>query len=223
MSPRSGPAGTQVAITGSGFGSGKTGSSQVSFGDAKAAGYTHWTASRIVAKVPYVEPGVVRLTVTSTGVISNGVDFTVTGDSRAVSFYFAEGYTSEDFQVYLSIGNSGAYDARASVTYMFQGTEELKSACDVPARSRVTVNVNEVVGPGREVSIKVDSDSADVIAERPVYFNYQGRASRNWDGGHCAVGARSPARKWYFAEGTTRPEFDEWIVVLNPGMTRPPR
>ena len=69
------------------------------------------------------------------------------------------------------------------------------------------------------MSIRLNSPDEYLVAERPMYFNYQGRSARNWLGGHDVVGfspgVRS-ARKWYFAEGTTRSEFDEWITVLNP-------
>jgi hypothetical protein len=46
---------------------------------------------------------------------------------------------------------------------------------DVPvgATSCATVNVNESVGPDREVSLKVTSD-APIVAERPMYFSYRG-------------------------------------------------
>ena len=36
-------------------------------------------------------------------------------------------------------------------------------------------------------------------------------------GGHCAAALDAPSTTWFFAEGTTRPGFDEWICVLNAG------
>ncbi|MBU1670607.1 MAG: hypothetical protein KKF41_16135 [Actinobacteria bacterium] len=39
----------------------------------------------------------------------------------------------------------------------------------------------------------------EIIAERPMYFNYLGA----WTGGHDVVGATSEATTWYFAEGYT--------------------
>lgn len=50
------------------------------------------------------------------------------------------------------------------------------------------------------------------------------RASAPWqrgigppviDGAHLSLGARSPATRWYFAEGHTGPLFDEYVVVSN--------
>jgi hypothetical protein len=72
--------------------------------------------------------------------------------------------------------------------------------------------VNAVVGPNREVSVKVESDTP-IVAERPMYFNYNGV----WTGGHCVIGAAAPENDWLFAEGYTGPNFAEWLCLFNPG------
>jgi hypothetical protein len=41
------------------------------------------------------------------------------------------------------------------------------------------LNVNELVGEGRDVSVSITSDRP-IAAERPMYFDYQGM----WPGGH---------------------------------------
>jgi hypothetical protein len=46
-----------------------------------------------------------------------------------------------------------------------------------------------------------------------MYFNYQGRIP----GGHNVMGATAPGTSWYFAEGTTRSGFEEWLTLANPG------
>ncbi|MDD5668376.1 MAG: DUF5719 family protein, partial [Actinomycetota bacterium] len=48
---------------------------------------------------------------------------------------------------------------------------------------------------------------------RPMYFLYGGA----WRGGHVAAGVRAPKNTWFFAEGTTRPGFQEWLSLQNPG------
>jgi hypothetical protein len=53
----------------------------------------------------------------------------------------------------------------------------------VPAHTRVTVDVNAAVGPGQDVSVSVWSDRG-IVAERPMYFNYQGV----WPGGSDVMG-----------------------------------
>jgi len=83
---------------------------------------------------------------------------------------------------------------------------------NVPAHARVTVNVNQAVGLDKDVSMHVTSDHA-VVAERPMYFSYGGGIP----GGHNVMGATMPGTSWYFAEGTTRSGFDEWLTLANPG------
>ena len=129
------------------------------------------------------------------------------------SFYFAEGYTGDNFAEYLCIGNPDNSSATTNVTYMFSDGTTKDAIYQVPANSRFTVNVNSEVGPGREVSMRVLSNTPNLVAERPMYFNYNGQ----WSGGSDAMGAPSSSKEWYFAEGTTLPGFDEYITVQNPG------
>ncbi|MHB8780194.1 MAG: IPT/TIG domain-containing protein, partial [Candidatus Geothermincolia bacterium] len=68
---------TEVALTGTGFGA-TQGSSYVSFGTEAATVYTSWSDTQIVCQVPVASPGVVSVTVTTSGGTSNGKDFTVT-------------------------------------------------------------------------------------------------------------------------------------------------
>ncbi len=56
------------------------------------------------------------------------------------------------------------------------------------------------------------TNGAPIVAERPVYFSYTGA----WTGGHDVVGAAAPARRFYFAEGTARPDFDPYFCIQNP-------
>lgn len=64
---------------------------------------------------------------------------------------------------------------------------------------------------GLDLSMKVES-SGEVVCERPMYFDYSGK----WKGGHNVVGANEASNKWYFAEGCTRNNFEQWICMQNP-------
>jgi hypothetical protein len=143
--------------------------------------------------------------------LTSGVSPTAVSES----FYFAEGYTGQNFQEYLCLGNAGDDEATATVTYMFQDGSTQQQDILVPPCSRATVNVNAIVGPDKEVSAKVEADQ-EIVAERPMYFNYNGV----YAGGHDTVGATRTAYIWYFAEGYTGPGFEEWVCVLNPGDNR---
>ncbi|MBC7231291.1 MAG: beta-galactosidase [Actinobacteria bacterium] len=128
------------------------------------------------------------------------------------TFYFAEGYTGEGFQEYLCVGNVDEAEAEVEVDFLFSDGSSSVQRFRVPRGSRFTLDVNAAVGPGREVSMAVTSERR-VVAERPMYFTY----GKGWTGGHAVMGARGPAREWYFAEGYTGEGFDQWLCVMNPG------
>ncbi len=135
--------------------------------------------------------------------------------ATAKTFYFAEGYTGPGFDEWVCVLNQD--NATANLTFDFQTQEEgLKTITgqSVPPHSRATFKVNDLLGSNFQTSLKLSSD-VPVVAERPMYFNYNGE----WTGGHDVVGATAPAEKFYFAEGTCRPGFDPYICIQNPGGT----
>ncbi|MDI7251599.1 MAG: DUF5719 family protein [Actinomycetota bacterium] len=128
------------------------------------------------------------------------------------NWYFAEGCTHAGFEEWLCLANPGSQEAAVEVDYLFGDGDSETRSYTVPAWKRYTVNVNQEVGPGRDVALAVHSDRP-IVAERPMYFNYGGM----WDGGHITVGAAAPSQDWYFAEGCTRAGFEEWLLLFNPG------
>ncbi|MBC7228867.1 MAG: hypothetical protein H5T74_00545 [Actinobacteria bacterium] len=135
------------------------------------------------------------------------------------TYYFAEGYTGEGFQGYLAPGNPNPEEAVAMVTYMLPDGAKDPVQYAIPGSSRNTVNVNAELlsrwGYSGDVSLKVESDAA-IIAERPMYFSYQGMNSWNWQGDHCVMGATELSDRYFFAEGTTRFNFEQWLTLQNP-------
>ncbi|MBU1671503.1 MAG: hypothetical protein KKF41_10535 [Actinobacteria bacterium] len=128
------------------------------------------------------------------------------------TFYFAEGTTREGFETYLCLQNPNDGIATVNVTYMYPDGSTQPQQVVMSPHSRQTIHLNEVVGPDRDVSIVVESD-LPIIAERPMYFKYQGRIT----GGHVVVGATEPDTHFFLAEGTTRAGFTEYLCLLNPG------
>jgi len=128
-------------------------------------------------------------------------------------WYFSEGTTRNGFDEWLCLQNPNAGAIQVTATYMFgpgQGDNKTETYTLDPI-SRTTFKVNDLVGPEKDVSIKLTSAS-DFIAERPMYFNYQG----SWTGGHDVVGARGASTKWYFAEGCTGFSIQEYLCLQNP-------
>ena len=140
-------------------------------------------------------------------------------DSPKNEWYFAEGCTRPGFNTWLTLQNPGTRDTRVYLDYFCGDGANVHKEAIVRARSRYTVAVHgdaEGIGVHNDlhgdVSIKVTSEQP-IVAERPMYFNYNGV----WNGGHNVMGANAPGREWYFAEGCTRPTFNTWLCIQNPG------
>jgi len=128
-------------------------------------------------------------------------------------WYFAEGCTRQGFETWLCLQNPEGREATVKVEYMMENGASMERVYRVSPWSRGTVLVNGEVGPDHDVSMRVTSD-VPIVAERPVYFLYQGM----WDGGHNVMGAAQPETEWYFAEGCTRTGFNQWICLQNPNQ-----
>ncbi len=149
------------------------------------------------------------------GMWSGGHDV-VGAAAPAGDWYFAEGYTGQGFDEWICVLNPG--DEDATLTFRFQtqeAGEQGRTGYEVPARSRRTFKVNEVLGADYQASLAVES-TRPVVVERPMYFAYMGTGAYHWEGGHCVMGATALSHEYYFAEGTTRPGFEAWITLQNP-------
>jgi len=168
---------------------------------SSAAGAGRSSGGRAAASVPGAGPG------------WTGGHCVVGADSPAVAWYFAEGTTRSGFEEWLCLQNPGTDPIDVKATYRLgpgQGAPLTRSYTVQPLQRR-TVSVNSEVGANKDVSVELTSEGG-FIAERPVYFLYQG----SWDGGHDVLGAGKPATVWLFAEGCTRKGFEEWLCVQNP-------
>lgn len=144
----------------------------------------------------------------------------ITKGSGLTEYYFAEGCTREGFSEWLCLMNPNDTAISVNASYMMFGRDPLQKQYTVPANSRTSLNVNNEVGPGQDVSARLWCEDS-FYAERPMYFNYKMNVpGYGWTGGHCATGVSSPRYDWYFAEGTTRDGFEEWICLQNPTSTQ---
>jgi hypothetical protein len=130
-------------------------------------------------------------------------------------WFFAEGYTGPGFDEYVCVFNPN--NAPANLTFHFQTQEagEIDRTESVPAASRRTFKVNDLLGANCQCSLVLESDQY-VVAERPMYFDYTGLGNHHWEGGHCVMGQPYLSKEYYFAEGTTRSGFEEWLTIQNP-------
>lgn len=89
------------------------------------------------------------------------------------SWYLAEGCTRSGFDEWICLMNPGDEAAEAVLRFMLEDTSQREHTVTVPPGTRVTVKVNDVVGPEHDVSCEVMSDKP-VIVERPMYSMYRG-------------------------------------------------
>ena len=158
------------------------------------------------------------------GVQVTGGHDVVGAPTPAKTFYFAEGTCRSSFDPYLCIQNPGPATAQCMITFMLGNGHVVQNRVDVPAGSRRTVVVKQVLGTGddsaHDFSARVETiNGTKIIAERPMYFDYVGSAKVPITGGHDVIGALYPTGFFYFAEGTCRPDFDPYVCVQNPGKS----
>jgi len=151
------------------------------------------------------------------GLSPDGVHNSTGTDAAATEWSFAEGTTRSNFNEWLCLMNPGGENTNVKVRYLTFDRGVITRDKLVPANSRFTVNVNADVGAETDLSMQVTSDKP-IVAERPMYFEYQPASlpGELWGGGHNVMGARSAAKNWEFAEGTTRPGFETYLCVSNP-------
>ncbi len=140
--------------------------------------------------------------------------FTVTNPT----FYFAEGTCRPGFETYVCIENPGASRAEVRITYMKGNGTTVTQELAVDPTSRTTVLPSSELGSAdddaHDFSTVVECTNGQrIVAERPMYFNYQGE----WTGGSDVMGINFPQSTFYFAEGTCRPGFDPYLCIQNPG------
>jgi hypothetical protein len=101
----------------------------------------------------------------------------------STSWFFPEGCTRDNFDEYICVANPGGDEAHVTFTFKLETGDTVTRKVDIAPNQRTTVLVPAITGRGHDVSTQVSADRL-VIAERPMYFNYDSI----WDGGHCVVG-----------------------------------
>ncbi len=171
-------------------------------------------STRVVSNIPIaVERAMYFVYAGSAGLIDGGHGAKAVS-SPSLTSYMAEGYTAGWFDTWLLVQNPNADPATVVVTFMKPGGVTQDFSFVVGGNSRYTVAVDGIPGmEATEFSTRVASD-LPVIAERAMYFNYNGLT-----GGHDVIGAPAPKPLWYLAEGYTGGSFDTYILLQNPGTS----
>ena len=108
------------------------------------------------------------------------------GPSSHSVYAFAEGYTANTFEEFLTLQNPINTSEAVAVT-LFADTYVMQQQVTVPAHSRQTISINALVSPIAQaynnmgansyaVSLTVQAlgTNATIVAERPMYFDFYG-------------------------------------------------
>jgi hypothetical protein len=121
------------------------------------------------------------------GSIPGGTDVLGEPGPAKTVYSFAEGYTATGFSEFLTLQNPNTTSENVAVTLYLAHSIISQQVVSVGPQTRVTVNINSLVGPiaqanpkaGYEVSMAVWTSTGTIVAERPMYFNYHNVA---WGG-----------------------------------------
>ncbi len=138
-------------------------------------------------------------------------------NAPAPTWYFAEGATIGGLQTFFLVQNPGALDTTASIEFLLVNGTSVTRTYAVPAGSRRTIWVNQEGAPLDHAEFAaVVRAQAPVVVERAMYRDGPGQI---FAAGSNAIGVTAPATRWLFAEGSTGPMFDTFVLAANPGDT----
>ncbi len=104
-----------------------------------------------------------------------------------------------------------------TVKYLIRKASAVTKSYTVGANTRFTLNVGNVIGSPKDVSLVVTS-TQPIIAERPMYFIYTGMPGpAEWKipGGTDVLGATSLGTDFFFGYADTSALHDTWLTILN--------
>ena len=126
-------------------------------------------------------------------------------------WYLAEGYTGGSFHEYLEILNPSTHYANVDVRFLpFNGKPPKEVRFSVHPRASITVDAGLYM-PAASISAIVSADQG-IVVERTLRFGAGGR------GAHDKIGIASSSTVWLFAQGTTAPDRQTFLTILNPNQ-----
>jgi Beta-propeller repeat len=141
------------------------------------------------------------------------------------NWYLAEGATHGAFDLFYLLQNPHPTQAATvDITYLRpEGQAPITVRYEVPARGRLTVNVDAVETvpnqPPNQRPLRATDVSASIASDLPILVEramYQTGGGRLFNAGHESMGISSPSTSWFFAEGATGGYFDMYLLLANP-------
>ena len=128
------------------------------------------------------------------------------------TWYMPEGTTRAGFDEWVLVMNPNDTAIKVRVSFFTPAGLGAAQEYDLAPQSRYSVHANAII-PDQDISTVVECiEGAGVLAERAMYI----KTADGKLGAHDSIGASDPSTLWVLPEGTTRPGFDEWVLVQNP-------
>ena len=122
--------------------------------------------------------------------------------------------------MYVLLGNPGVDATTATVTFLLADGTTVDRTYDVPARRRLTINVEDQDPRLRqaEVSVRVVSGEP-IVVERAMYW--PGNSS-TWQDAHNSFGVTETGLAWMLAEGRagTSSKYETFVLIANPSSAQ---
>jgi subtilisin family serine protease len=126
------------------------------------------------------------------------------------SWYLAEGSTVAPFETWVLLLNPNNVPTQVRLRFLREDGSVVEQAELVPPMGRQSVYVNSLfVTAGFATQVTADQP---IVVERAMYFD-------RGLGGHDTLATATPSQTWYVAAGSSRGDFDTWLLVENPGNT----
>ena len=153
-------------------------------------------------------------TISYRGGDGNDVVLTAAADAPLPTYFLSEGATGGFFDEDISIANPHDTPARVTLTFSKESGEQVVAMRTVPAKSRLTVDVESIPGlEATSASAQVRSDDRlTLVVERTMFWQASHYA------GHTGGAVSEPAPEWFFAEGS-QGFFSTFVLVINPNAT----
>jgi uncharacterized repeat protein (TIGR01451 family) len=135
------------------------------------------------------------------------------------AWYFAEGALNPPFTLFYLFQNPGDVDAQVTIRFLLTAPgEPTERTLVVPARSRVTQMVDaSAIGPVGDIAAHiVSTNNVPIAVEQAMYVD---SAAQLFEGGIAGEAAAARALRWDFAEATSGPFFDLYLLLANPTAT----
>jgi uncharacterized repeat protein (TIGR01451 family) len=139
----------------------------------------------------------------------------------STTWYFAEGATGSFFDTFILLMNPDvSADAHVMLRYLLDSGATIDVLKVVPARGRLTVNIESESDPrlhAAAMSIQITADRP-IVAERSVYWQ-AAEGAPGWSESHSSQGAAVAGPRWALAEGRSGGalNFRTYVLLGNPG------